>query len=194
MKKLLVDNNARALIFDVDGTLADSMPIHYQAWKKTSERCGISFSESQFYELAGVPTPNIAQIIMNKDSMDLEVLEMANEKENNYLEMIHLIRPIAPVIDIVKQYTGILPMAAGSGSPRMFVEMSLEALGIMEHFQVIVTFEEVENPKPAPDTFLKCASLLNIEPKYCQVFEDGEPGLVAARAAGMIVTDIRPFL
>jgi HAD superfamily hydrolase (TIGR01509 family) len=85
-------------------------------------------------------------------------------------------------------------MAAGSGSPKKFVEISLGALGIADFFQAIVTFEEVENPKPAPDTFLKCASLLNIEPKYCQVFEDGEPGLVAARAAGMIVTDIRPFI
>jgi beta-phosphoglucomutase-like phosphatase (HAD superfamily) len=194
MMRLEVDPRARALIFDVDGTLADSMPIHYLAWKMTSENHGILFSEEQFYELAGVPTPKIAQIILQKESIDPQALELAHEKEQKYLEMMHLMQPVAPVLDIVKKYKGLLPIGAGSGSPKDVVMLSLEALGIADCFQAVVTYEEVEHPKPAPDTFLKCAALLNVEPEYCQVFEDGEPGLVAARAAGMIVTDIRPFL
>lgn len=194
MQELRVGVNAKALIFDVDGTLADSMPVHYKAWEKTARNHGLTFSEKYFYELAGVPTPKIAQLVMGKATIDEESLKLAIEKEENYLEMIHLIQPVKPVVAIVRKYYGKLPIAAGTGSTAKFARITLDVLGISDCFQALVSYEDVERPKPAPDTFLKCASLLQIEPRYCQVFEDGEPGLIAARAAGMIATDVRPFL
>jgi beta-phosphoglucomutase family hydrolase len=194
MQEIEVHIDAKALIFDIDGTLADSMPIHYIAWKNTTERYGISFSEQQFYNWAGVPAPTIVQWLLKKEIIDAEVVHIAEEKENHYQELIHLIKPLQPVINIAHKYYGVLPLSAGTGSPSIIARKTLEALKIAHCFQAVVSYEDVVNPKPAPDTFIRCANLMNVDPKYCQVFEDGEPGLVAARAAGMIATDIRPFL
>lgn len=194
MEELNVDPQARALLFDIDGTLADSMPLHYEAWHKTCQAYGIQFSEQLFYELAGVPAPKIAALLLKQHQLTLDAARIAEEKENAYLNMIRLVKPLEPVIKIVKSYHGILPLAAGTGSARKFAELTLDALGLSGCFEAIVTFEDVERPKPAPDTFLRCAALLQVDPAFCQVFEDGDAGLEAAVAAGMIATDVRAFL
>lgn len=192
--KINVDPRAKALIFDVDGTLADTMPIHYLAWQKVGELKGFYFPENLFYELAGVPTPEIAKVVNKREQNRYDHLELAKIKEEIYVEHLHLAKPVVPVVEIVKEYRGKMPLGAGTGSPGDNARLTIKAVDLEGFFDAIVTYEDVENPKPAPDTFLKCAELLNIDPEFCQVFEDGEPGLQAAKKAGMIVTDIRPFL
>jgi beta-phosphoglucomutase family hydrolase len=194
MKKLTVDPQAKALIFDVDGTLVHSMPLHYKAWVKIGEKYDFQFPEKLFYELAGVPTPGIAKVIIDKLDLPYNVQQLAEEKEDAYIAMIDEIRPVDEVVNLAKAYHNKLPMAAGTGSPRVNAIKTIQAIGIYDLFETLVTYEDVENPKPAPDTFLKCAEYLKIDPKYCQVFEDGDPGLEAARQAGMIVTDIKNFI
>ncbi len=194
MKELQVDPKAKALIFDVDGTLVHSMPLHYKAWVKVGEKYNFHFPEDLFYELAGVPTPGIAKVIIEKLDLTHAIDQLAEEKEDTYIGMIDEIRPVQKVVDLVKAYHGQLPLAAGTGSPRINATKTIQTIGIFELFEVLVTYEDVENPKPAPDTFLKCADYLKVEPRFCQVFEDGDPGLEAANKAGMIVTDVRQFI
>jgi beta-phosphoglucomutase family hydrolase len=192
--KLQVDEQARGLIFDVDGTLADTMPMHYEAWKDVIHRIGHQYPEETFYEFAGVPTKQIVPLINERYGLDLDPVKTVEEKEKAFLGMMHLVRPIEPVARIVRRYHGTLPMGLGTGGRRKIAELTLETIGLWGYFDVLVGAEDVENHKPAPDTFLKCAELLRVAPQYCQVFEDGEKGLEAARRAGMIATDVRLFL
>lgn len=194
MSKLTVSKEAKALIFDVDGTLVHSMPLHYKAWLKVGDKYDFHFPEKLFYELAGVPTPGIAKVIVDKLQLPYDIDQLSEEKEEAYIAMIDEIRPVEEVVNLAKLYYGKLPLAAGTGSPRINAIKTIKAIGIFELFETIVTYEDVENPKPAPDTFLKCADHLQIAPQFCQVFEDGDPGIEAATRAGMIVTDIRKFI
>ena len=192
--KLQVDKRARGLIFDVDGTLADTMPMHYEAWKDVIHRIGHEYPEETFYEFAGVPTKQIVPLINERFGLELDLIKTVEEKEKAFLSMMHLVRPIEPVTRIVRQYHGTLPMGLGTGGRRQIAQLTLETIGLWDYFDVLVGAEDVQNHKPAPDTFLKCAELLRVAPQYCQVFEDGDKGLEAARRAGMMATDVRPFL
>ncbi len=194
MNKLSVDPKAKALIFDVDGTLVNSMPLHYKAWQEVGKKYGFHFPEKLFYELAGVPTPGISKVIVEKLNLPHDIIKLGEEKEETYISMIDEIRPIEEVVEIAKAYYGKLPLAAGTGSPRVNAIKTIQAIDIYDLFEVLITYEDVENPKPAPDTFLKCAEYLHVEPQFCQVFEDGDPGLEAASRAGMIVTNIKKII
>ncbi len=192
--KLMVDKNSKGLIFDLDGTLADSMPIHLKAWTLTAAENGFDYTEKQFLETAGMPTHKIVLVINKQLGLNLDPQKFSRRKEEIFLENINDLKLIQPVADIVKEYHNRLPMSIGTGGKKEIAKLTLEILGFDKYFDIIVSAEDVENHKPNPDTFLRCAELMNIEPQFCQVFEDGEMGLTAAGAAGMIVTDVRPFL
>ncbi len=194
MEKLKVHPDARGLIFDLDGTLVDSMPLHYEAWKEVCALKGLDFSEEEFYSLAGVPSDRIFNILNEKYGTDFEPKSMSLLKEDTYLKKIDQIKPVASVLEIVVQYFGKLPMAVGTGSPKAHSMKTLKTLGFDKYFKIMVAGDEVAKGKPDPETFLRCAEAIGVEPHLCQVFEDGEPGLQAARTAGMFATDIRPFL
>jgi beta-phosphoglucomutase-like phosphatase (HAD superfamily) len=121
----------------------------------------------------------------------VSVEDLINAKLEEFHKVQHLIKPIEPVVDIVRKYHGILPMAVGTGGHREAVEKTLEITGLKQYFDVIVTSNDVENYKPHPETFLKCAEKLKVAPRFIEVFEDGEMGIQAARDAGMIATDVR---
>lgn len=192
--KIQIDKNAKGLIFDMDGTLADSMPIHFIAWKLTAAENGFNYTEKQFLETAGMPTHKIVPVINKELGLNLDPVKFSHRKEELFLENIQNVKLIEPVADIVRKYHNILPMAIGTGGKKAIAKLTLEILGFDKYFDIIVSAEDVLNHKPDPDTFLKCAELMKVDPQYCQVFEDGEMGLIAAEKAGMIVTDIRPYL
>jgi beta-phosphoglucomutase-like phosphatase (HAD superfamily) len=193
-KELAVDPRAQGLIFDIDGTISDTMPIHLIAYQQTASEYGFEISPELFYSMSGIPAYQTSVILKEKFNKDFDPQEFADKKESNFLKNIHLANPIPPVIKIIEEYSGKLPMACGTGGTRFYAMKTLELAGVRSHFEHVVTAEDVENHKPHPDTFLKAAELIGVAPEFCQVFEDSKLGIQAAEAAGMIATDILPYL
>ena len=172
-------------IFDCDGTLADTMPLHYQAWLAAVRPLGAEFPENLFYSMGGMPAPAVVDFLNARQGLTMPALETAEHKEALYAELIPQVGPIQPVVDFMLTVSGRFPLAVASGGLKPLVVATLETLGIREHFQAVVTYEDVRNGKPAPDTYLEAARLLGVEPSRCLVFEDTPLGLEAAAAAGM---------
>jgi HAD superfamily hydrolase (TIGR01509 family) len=174
-----------AYIFDCDGTLADTMPLHYKAWCAALRDHECDFPEAFFYELGGVPTVQIVELLNERHGYKMPSKEIAHAKEQLYLEMVAQIGPIEPVVAIVHEFYGRLPMAVASGGRRSIVVKTLDALGLVDKFEAIIGSEDYVNGKPAPDPFLTAAARLGVEPAKCLVFEDTRIGTTAAEAAGM---------
>lgn len=174
-----------AYIFDCDGTLADTMPTHYKAWCAALGAHAASFPEAMFYELGGVPTARIVEILNERHGLSIAVEETVSRKESLFLELSHEIAAIEPVVALARSFAGQKPMAVASGGHRRIVMNTLRALGIAELFQAVVTSEDYRRGKPAPDPFLEAALRLGIPPEECLVFEDTATGVAAAEAAGM---------
>jgi beta-phosphoglucomutase family hydrolase len=183
----------RGLIFDCDGTLADTMPAHYRAWTTTLTRYGLTFSEDRFYQLGGVPSHRIVATLSEEQGIALDVHKFSREKEQAFLVHIESIQPIEPVVEIARRNRGVLPMAVASGGLRPIITRVLSQLGIRDWFDTIVTSEDTVRHKPDPDVFLEAARRLNLPPETCLVYEDTEVGLEAARRAGMKSVDVRPM-
>lgn len=193
MNKLEVNPKAKALIFDLDGTLADTMPVHFWAYKHILADYGIDFTPELFGTLAGVPAVDTIKKLNEQFGTQMNPEKIGHFKEAEYEKIMHKMKPVEPVVDLVKKYHGKLPMAVGTGGYKRLAWKSLEILGLDNYFDILVSSEDVEHPKPHPDTFLKCAELLGVEPEYCQVFEDGNLGIQAAEAAGMMATLVTDF-
>lgn len=174
-----------AYIFDCDGTLADTMPTHYKAWCIALGGHAADFPEALFYELGGVPTARIVELLNERHGYNMPVNETVEHKEKLFLEMSHEIAAIEPVVALARQYHGIKPLAVASGGHRRIVMNTLRALGIAELFKAIVCSEDYRRGKPDPDPFLEAALRLNVPPEKCLVFEDTSTGITAATAAGM---------
>lgn len=185
----------KGLIFDLDGTLADTMPYHFEGWKKACKKYGAHIDNNFLRKHTGSPGWIIADEIIKSCGLDgtVTIDQIVNEKLRQFYKVQHLVKPIEPVADIVRKYYGILPMAVGTGGHREAVERTLEITGLRKYFDIIVTANDVDSFKPHPETFLKCAELMNVEPQFIEVFEDGELGMEAARKAGMNVTDVRSW-
>ncbi|MEI7864561.1 MAG: beta-phosphoglucomutase family hydrolase [Chthoniobacterales bacterium] len=175
----------RAFIFDCDGTLADNMHLHYEAWVRAMADFGGSYPEELFYEWGGVPTADIVHRLNERFGLTMNVGEVVERKEHYYRETIPRVGHNADVIEIVRAYHGRLPLAVASGGHRDLVDRTLHALGIHEFFDAVVTAEDYKRGKPSPDPFLKAAELLGVAAEHCLVFEDTATGVAAARAAGM---------
>jgi beta-phosphoglucomutase family hydrolase len=184
----------RALIFDCDGTLADTMPLHWRAWQQITERHKISFTEDRFYALGGVPSRDILRMLCDEQKLKLDPLLIAKEKEHAYLELLPHVGPIEVVLAIARNHADQLPMAVASGGSRNAIETVLVHLGIRDLFQAVVTNEDVVNQKPAPDIFLEAARRLGVAPQFCRGYEDTDLGMQAIRAAGMEAVDVRQLL
>ena len=191
---ITINDNIKGLIFDLNGTLVDSMQAHYEAWNDMAKYAGFEFPKDYFYALAGMPTIKIIKILSEKHNINLDPYELVKVKEEAYYTRLDRIKIIEPVVDVVKRYFEVLPMSIGTGGKRDVSIKVVKELGLDKYFNIMVAAEDVENHKPAPDTFLKCAELMKVLPEHCQVFEDGELGIEAAKAAGMAVTDVRHYL
>jgi len=181
----------RALIFDCDGTLADSMPLHWRAWDAVCKRNGIELPEERFYKLGGVPSQKILAMLKQEQGLAFDPAEISRQKEEAYLPLMAEVKLIEPVAAIAREHVGKLPMAVATGGRMKYIRPLLEGLGISDWFQAIVTSDDVKNHKPAPDTFLKAAALLGVPPEDCRAFEDTDLGMEAIRAAHMDAVDVR---
>jgi len=175
----------KAYLFDLDGTLADSMPLHYHSWVQAVTEAGGQFPEDVFYELGGVTLVRTVEILNERYGTHMPPVETAHRKEQLYLEMLPQLKPILSVLAHVHAMHGKIPLAIVSGSPRRSIESTLERLGLGNLFDLVVDAEDYTHGKPDPEPFLTAAKKLNIAPADCLVFEDADAGIASATAAGM---------
>jgi beta-phosphoglucomutase family hydrolase len=184
----------KGIIFDCDGTLADTMPLHWKAWQSVTSRHGLHFPEDRFYSLGGVPSRDIFRILCQEQGKQLDCLALSQEKEIAYLPFLPEVKAIQVVVAVAEANHGKLPMAVASGGMKHIIEKVLEHLKIRQYFDAIVTSEDVTNQKPAPDIFLEAARRIGVPPENCRAYEDTDLGLQAIRSAGMEAVDVRVLL
>ena len=181
-----------AIIFDMDGTLVDSGPLHEVAWTETLNTYEIPIDRPLMRSLAGVPTKGTIEILLDKfDCKPAASLTVMNDFKEAVVRRraAEFVRPTA-LIEIARQYHGKIPMSVGTGAYTQEAREILEHCGLTGLLDHIVGADLVANPKPAPDTFLRCAELMGVAPEHCVVFEDAKLGLEAARRAGMTGIDV----
>ncbi|TNG91300.1 beta-phosphoglucomutase family hydrolase [Pasteurellaceae bacterium USgator11] len=182
----------QGLIFDMDGTLIDTMPAHEQAWVETGEYFGYPLNGELMYQLSGATTYIIAEAIMRDGGMPLHLLEQVVQKKRELgVQRVLQSAVLLPAFEIVRYFNGKIPMALGTGAHRSMTEILIEKFDLARYFSAIVTSDDVLNHKPAADTFLRCAELLGVAPHGCLVFEDGDFGITASHAGAMDVFDVR---
>lgn len=182
-------------IFDCDGTLTDSMPLHAIAWQETMAKHGVEFSRERCYAMGGMPTVNIIQILGRENGLVLDAEQIATEKELAFFEHIQKLEPIQHTFDLVHQCIDEgKRISVASGSKRESVELQLKHIGLDDVFDIVVAAEDTQRHKPEPDVFLKAAELMGIPASTCVVYEDSDLGIQAAVAAKMAWVDIREVL
>ena len=187
-------------IFDCDGTLADTMPLHYQAWNETLTRKlggNHAFTEALFYRFGGMPAREIVLRLNHDFGYTLPPADFAHEKETRFVQLLPGIGPVQEVIDVLNKLPAGTKIAVASGGLTDIVRQTLKYLnlniGPNEKIQFLVGSDQVTKGKPDPALFLRAAELLGVEPRRCLVFEDAEPGFLAAKAARMDYIDVRPY-
>src|SRR4028118_1688472 len=137
MDRIDIPPHVRGLVFDCDGTIADTMPLHYEAWVAALDEHRVDFPEAMFYELAGVPTARIIEILNERHGHAMPVQETADRKESLYQRLLPRVVPIEPVVVLVKEYAGRLPMAVATGATQAICRKTLGPLGLLDSFQPI---------------------------------------------------------
>ncbi len=180
------------IIFDCDGTLTDSMPVHFRSWSQTFANHGIPFDQQRFYSLGGMPSDRIIAMISEEHGKSLDATLVSREKEEHFLSFLSEVGPVEKVVALALEEKGKRKLAVASGGFRWVIDRQLAHLGFAtDHFDAIVTAEDTERHKPHPDVFLEAARQMNVEASKCLVFEDAELGIEAARRAGMRCVDVR---
>jgi len=181
-----------AYLFDCDGTIVDSMPLHYVAWKRALGEWNCEFSEELFYAWGGRPTPEIISTLNQMQGLSMPVERVAGRKEEFYFALLPELKAVPEVLEHIVAQQGRIPFAVVSGSARDSVMASLETLKLLDRFETLVCAGEYQKSKPDPEAFLLAASRLGVAPKSCLVFEDTEMGIQAATAAGMASVKVPP--
>jgi HAD superfamily hydrolase (TIGR01509 family) len=185
MKLKLPAGPFHAYLFDCDGTIADSMPLHYAAWKTALAEWNCPFPEDLFYSWGGIPVPEVVAMLNKKYGLSMPIKEVGERKEQLYIESLPHLKAVPEVLDVIESEYGRIPFAVVSGSTRESVTATLNTLGLLDKFPVLVCAEDYKKSKPNPEPFLVGAAKLGVEPKFCLVFEDTDTGIDAATAAGM---------
>ena len=170
------------------------MPLHMKAWEETVHLFGASFDPEFFFSKKGMRDTDIVAQFNLQFGTSLSGADVVRAKDSFFLQHVAGVAPMRIVVDVVRRYHKVLPMAVASGGGREIVERELQVIGIEHFFDVILTGDDPFKPKPSPDLFLEAARKIGVQPSLCQVFEDGDLGLQAARNAGMHATDIRLFM
>jgi beta-phosphoglucomutase family hydrolase len=185
MKLELPLGSFKAYLFDCDGTLADSMPLHYRAWKKALGEWKCEFDEKLFYAWGGMPVAEIIATLNRQHGLNMPVEAVSRRKESLYYELLPELKAVPEVLEHVEESYGRIPFAVVSGSTRESVTASLQSLKLLDRFDAMVCAGDYKKSKPDPEAFLLAAEKLEVEPHACLVFEDTEMGIQAATAAGM---------
>ncbi len=184
----------RAIVFDLDGTLADTMPAHFLAWTEVTRDAGIDFSEDRFYAMGGVPTLRILRTLIDEQGVDADAATLAQKKEAAFEAHIPACRPAPGVLAVLRsaQAAGV-PCAVATGGNRATAAATLAAIGLADDFPatVVVTADDTTEHKPHPAPFLLAAERLGVAPGGCDAYEDTDLGLESIAAAGMRGIDIR---
>src|SRR5580698_11526829 len=192
MKLKLPEGSFQAYLFDCDGTIADSMPLHYLAWKKTLGEWNCEFDEELFYAWGGMPVAEIISTLNKNHGLSMPVEVVARRKEGLYYELLPQLKAVPEVLEHIEAEHGRTPFAVVSGSTRESVTASLVSLNLLDRFDTLVCAGDYKKSKPDPEAFLLAAFKLGVAPKDCLVFEDTEMGIQAARAAGMASVKVPP--
>ncbi|MBQ3634811.1 MAG: HAD-IA family hydrolase [Bacteroidales bacterium] len=186
---------AEGLIFDMDGTLIDSLEINWLAIDTALRRHDIVISRQHFIDMTGRSLEEIVRILVSEAGREDDIVPViVKEKREIANQSIDTVKPIEIVADVARRYKGRIPMSVGTGSDGHRAVSMLRSTGLLDLFDHVVSADDVVRHKPDPETFLKCAELMGVAPEKCQVFEDGDTGLEAARAAGMMTCDVREYL
>ncbi len=194
MHSFILPSHIKGLIFDIDGTLADTMPAHYRASLRVAKEFGFEFPLDYFIKMAGIPTTDVFKELLrlqNKTSISSE--QVSALKEKYYIDEVPNIQAISYTMDIVKKYVGQIPMSMGTGGTLEIAIPNIKRIDADSYISILVSAEDVAKHKPFPDTFLECAKRMNIPPHQCLVFEDAVNGFKAAEAAGMEWIDVTEF-
>jgi HAD superfamily hydrolase (TIGR01509 family) len=175
----------KAYLFDCDGTIADSMPLHYIAWKRALGEWGAVFPEDLYYAWGGRPVKEIIASLNAQQHLDMPVALVAERKEEYYVELLPQVKAVPEVLEHVLEACGRIPIAVVSGSPREAVAETLAVLGILDRFDTLVCAGDYGKGKPDPEPFLMAAERLGVPPADCLVFEDAVLGIESATRAGM---------
>lgn len=175
----------KGIIFDMDGTLVDSMSLHLKAWQLTAEKFDFEYDEEWLYNQGGTPTYGIAELINAKQQRGLDPSALAVSKREFFDQIRHQVALIPETFALLQQLQGQKKLAIGTGADARTTEFILNTLDLVPLLDVIVNANDVERHKPEPDTFLLAAQKMGLTPDQCVVFEDTKTGLAAAQAAGM---------
>ena len=167
------------------------MFAHYSAWQAALSVQGMELAEQDFYLHSGTPSSKVIPMLAEVAGVEIEFERALGDKEAFFVQKLELLQPIAPVVQIAESHREQLPMAVASGGTRRLVNLQLKQIEIFDWFDTVVTCEDTEKHKPDPDVFLEAAARLGVPPQACRVYEDGEPGIEAARRAGMECVDVR---
>ena len=192
MKLKLPQGSFRAYLFDCDGTIADSMPLHYLAWTQALGEWNCAFEEELFYAWGGRPTEEIIATLNQKHGLKMPVESVAGRKEELYFELLPQLKVVPEVLEHIEAQHGRIPFAVVSGSARDSVTASLVTLNLLDRFDTLVCAGDYKKSKPDPEAFLLAAAKLQVAPNACLVFEDTEMGIQAATAAGMASVKVPP--
>ncbi|HSQ47635.1 MAG TPA: beta-phosphoglucomutase family hydrolase [Lutibacter sp.] len=188
-----IPQQAKALIFDLDGTIANTMPNHFRSWRKAVLPYGIDFNAALFLQLTGMPRAATIEKLNEMFGTKMNPDIVGKVKEEHFKTLVDLTEEIEVVADVIRKYHNILPMSIGTGSTKNGAKKTLEVIGFENYFDIVISADDIINHKPHPETFLKCAELMGVKPQDCVVFEDGILGMNAAEEAGMMVIDVNDY-
>lgn len=193
--KIPIPADVKGIIFDLDGTLIDSMPLHYDAYNHCLLPWGITYPKELFLSRAGMPALDTLKLIEKENNISNFDARIALNRKREFVDSnIGQIALIEPMFELVKAYHRILPMSIGTGSNRAMVDEIYKMFSLSQYIPHSVTATEVDHFKPHPETFLKCAEIMGVNPEECVVYEDGIPGIEAAKTAGMHIVDVTKYL